>query len=317
MIRPDFSTRVHGAGLASGPPRRRRVLVRASATLVVLAGLLDPGLAAAQPSPRVEVWGAVSFASSPEAGEVRSDYRPEAVSFTSTSSRGQQVLVLESEGRVGFEAGLQAFFSRHLGARITVAVAEGDLSGPNAPYAIELDYVARFPPSYTPTPSTYRRSFDWPATTGTLQHVTTMVGPVVRSDPGRPVEVQATVALAIVRTSGEVAPLGFTRFRLGGHSTLFYDDFRLTLALEPATRVGLGLGGDVAVGLGTHVALVAGARFVAVGEAKSALRVVSVDRALSGFDPPPAADIEARLALNPARVPGRHWQGVAGLRVRF
>jgi hypothetical protein len=98
---------------------------------------------------------------------------------------------------------------------------------------------------------------------------------------------------------------------------LFYDDFRLTLAMEPSTRVGLGLGGDVAIAAGSHVALLAGARFTAVGDAEPRLRVAAVDRRSSGFDPPPASDIEATLNLPPGRLPGRHWLGVAGLRVRF
>lgn len=297
-----------------GPNANWRLL---SSAWVVCAALALPVTTAAQTQPRVEVWVAGSFVTAPEAGEIRSEYRPESVNFTSTAGRARQVLALEPDSGVGFEAGAQVFFTRHVGARVTVGFVEHDIAGENTPYDLELDYNSMPPPDYTPRPYSYRQSFAWPATTGTLRHLAVMAGPVFRTDPRRRIDAQATGGLALVRTSGEAGPLGFTRFRMGGHSTFFFDEFRLTMAFEPVTRAGLGLGGDVGAALGPHLSFVAGARVFFVGEAEPGLRVDAVERTVGAFDPPTAEAIEATLGPGRARLPGRHWQAVAGVRVRF
>jgi hypothetical protein len=104
-----------------------------------------------------------------------------------------------------------------------------------------------------------------------------------------------------VRASGEVRSLGFTALHLGGHSTLFTEEFKVEAALDPATTAGFHVGGEVDVALGGSWRLRLGYRYVHASETfqPRVARVVNADEIIQDE---PLSRIESELALVPLQV---------------
>ena len=109
------------------------------------------------------------------------------------------------------------------------------------------------------------------------------------------------------RVTGSAEPLGFTVFRLGGHSTLFEDDFHVRAALGPSWSTGVYLGGSLDVEIGRHVAATVGC-LVLIGSSVDVVTrveaVVDGDASLSALPPAQidAAMIPGSLQLSPRAV---------------
>lgn len=104
-----------------------------------------------------------------------------------------------------------------------------------------------------------------------------------------------------MRASGEVRSLGFTALHLGGHSTLFTEEFKVEAALDPATAAGFHVGGEVDVALGGSWRLRLGYRYVHASETfqPRVARVVNADEIIQDE---PLSRIESELALAPLQV---------------
>jgi hypothetical protein len=120
-----------------------------------------------------------------------------------------------------------------------------------------------------------------------------------------------------VRTTASFEPLGYTTFVLGGHSTLFANEYTLATEMVPTTDVRGNVGGTIDLRLGGHAGLMLGVRQVLGPETRASLRVVAVDRSQAGFDPPPPDDITAQLAASRVSMPTSSFQVLAGAKVYF
>ena len=113
------------------------------------------------------------------------------------------------------------------------------------------------------------KSTVWPNTSGSLTQAALAFNAVARI--GRPDRLSVTISggPTYYRLSGDVQPLGFTTFPLGGHSVLFQDDYRLALALEPSHALGWDAGGDFNAAVGRRAAIIMGYRYFAGPRATS------------------------------------------------
>jgi hypothetical protein len=102
----------------------------------------------------------------------------------------------------------------------------------------------------------------WPDTTGSLVQTTIGLNGAVRAGSARTVNVTVSGGLAVYRVSGATQPLGFTAFRLGGHSVLFSDEYRVGVSLGPETTVGFDIGAEVNLPVGRRSAVVIGYRYL-------------------------------------------------------
>jgi hypothetical protein len=212
-------------------------------------------------STRVEVWGAVTRMVAAPAGDVVSAYSPPLFFATDFTSSGGQTLTLDGSGGLGFQGGVNIFGSAHVGAQILVDRASADLSGANPPYTAALTYVSR-PPNSPPQVVGTRQFVVWPDTTGSLVQTTIGLNGAVRAGSARTVNVTVSGGLAVYRVSGATQPLGFTAFRLGGHSVLFSDEYRVGVSLGPETTVGFDIGAEVNLPVGRRSAVVIGYRYL-------------------------------------------------------
>jgi hypothetical protein len=265
----------------------------------------------ASPPMRVELWGGVSKVIAAPVGDLVSSYSPPLLFTSDFTSRSGQTLALEASSDFGFEAGVNLFPTSHLGVQMLVNRASMDLGGTNGPYALGLTYVSRQPPDSQPQTFTLQQSIPWPDTSGSLTQLTIAVNPVARL--GRPDGLNVTVSggLSYYRLNGTAQPVGYTAFRLGGHSVLFSDEYHLAVSLEPTNVVGFNAGGEVNLPLGRHAAIVAGYRYLGGPTTDVPVRLSTIVNADQVTNQETTANIAERLAPGPARI------SVSGSRLLF
>jgi hypothetical protein len=292
-------------------------IVVAFATVMLGIGSAAMAQPASQASaPRLELWAGVSGTPSGASGQLVSSYSPALLFDGEFTSHGAQTLVFRHTSAAGFEGGGNWFVTPYAGVQILVDRVSADVSGANGPYDVSLHYISRPPPSNQPIPVDVARSSIWPETAGSLTQLTMALNGVVRI--GQPARVSATLSggLSYYRLNGAVQPLGYTTYRLGGHSVLFEDDYRLALSLDPASALGYNLGGDLSLTVHRGVAVMVGYRYFGGPTVDVPARVTTILNADQVIVQQPIADINARLAPGPARVDLSGSRLVVGLKLR-
>jgi hypothetical protein len=248
------------------------------------------------------VWGALSAAPSGPDGSLTTSYSPPLLFDGDFISSGGQTLAAATGTAVGFTAGFEVFPTKHLGFQIVFDRSAFDVSGANAPYSFALQYESRPPPDNVPRIVNVNRSTPWADTSGSLSQTAIAFNAALRV--GRLDRVVAVVSggPTYYRLSGELQPIAYTSFRLGGHSVLFQDDYRLALAAGPANALGFDAGGEVDIAVGRQVALVAGYRYFGGPDADVAVRATGVVNEDQVIFQQPLGDIASRLALKPMQV---------------
>jgi hypothetical protein len=290
-----------------------------SLALLLAAGLaMAPDTSArAQPPPsHVETWAALGIARA-GASEVVTRYEPELLFATAERASGGQTVSVDGAARFATELGIDVFFSEALGIEAWIARDTLAPSGASGTYDTSLDYVSRPPPRYEPIAVGDSRADAWGPVSTDVHRWTTAVNVVGRWGARRRVGGTVSGGMALVRTSGEVTPLGYTTFALGGHSTLFANEYRLTTAVAPSLARRVNVGGTLDVRLAPHLSLSCALRQVFGSAVTSTLSVTAVDRADAGYDPPSNGEITSRLANSRASLPTASTRATVGLRLGF
>lgn len=258
-------------------------LIAALVVMLAPAGVLAQGSAPStgaapaeqRPAPRVEVWAAGLW-SPTTTGSAQSNYAPQMAYGVSTGT-ASLTLKVDSSAAFGFDAGTRVFLTRHVGFEVGGGRTWSTLSGVNGPYSVAIDYVSRQPPDYQPRDVHYERDLTWGDTRGDRRVTTLLAGPAVRWTRGAG-RVRGTVSggLSLQRFDGAVRSLGYTVFRLGGHSTFFYSQHRVEVEPEPNKWfAGPYLATDVRLRLAARVGVVGGMRVhLADAPLSSRVRVV-------------------------------------------
>ena len=287
-----------------------RVLVRLTfvAALVCARTVL-----AAEPLGRFEPWIAVTGSLTPPSGSLTTAFSPLLQGGgISQPGRGGQTLTLDATRGPGFEGGLAFFPSQHLGLHALGSYSSSDLGGLNTPYEVHLVYSSRPPPSNELREFSYDRSVDWPETVGALKRLTLAVGPVARYR-GRRLSGSVSAGLAYHRLHGQGESLGFTAFRLGGHSTLIETESHLAFALQGASAMGWHLGAQADLALSRRAAVLLGLRYLGGGDIEVPVRLSRIVNEEGLIFAEPLADIQAALRPSPARISPGAFQVVLGL----
>jgi hypothetical protein len=217
-----------------------------------------PSLAhAAEPTRRFEIFAGVTLVDP----RLDAGYTTRFAPTLGTGAGGQSLRVRGESGQ-GAELGIGFFPGRRLGARLTAGHTALDLGGANSPYAWRTRVTERQPPDYQPREFDFTETTAWPDTTGRLKVLTLSLDGVVRWGEGRRVHGSVSGGLSALRVSADLAPVGYTTFHLGGHSTFFPQEYVLGLTLETRSTLGLNLGADVEVALGRTLGLRLGCALV-------------------------------------------------------
>lgn len=262
------------------------------------------------------MWGSLATATRNASGSLLSSYSPRLLFDGQFLSSGNQLVIFARDPGLGFEAGANVFLGRRAGFQLFVDRVSSDLPGTSTPYAVTLQYISRQPPTSQEQAVDVRQSTPWPATAGSLTQLTLGANGLVRLGRTSHVNVELSGGICVERLSGAVQPLGFTTFRLGGHSVLFQDDYRLAVSLEPAGAVGFNVGGEANVPLGRYAALVLGYRYVGGPTVEMTVRPKAILNAEELIFQQSIAEIATQLTAGPAHVGVSGSRLVVGLKLR-
>ena len=275
-----------------------------------IAGLVFAGVTVcATPAPAQQadaggVWFALGIVTDGES-TIATAFEPTPLFGLEGAGSGSQTVVVEGSNGISFEAGGQWFPSRLVGLEVWVA-RDSTESETTSNYHTTLTYISRPPPDNLPREFHYDSTQQLDVATS-FTRVTLGINGAVRPVISRRVSWIVSGGLARVHTSCEASPLGFSTFALGGHSTLFSNEYRLTAECKPASAWRANVGTMVDAKMAAHLAFTAGARVVLGADQEMPLRVVEVDHSQAGFEPPSTAQIESAMSESAARVPTASW----------
>ena len=281
--------------------------------LLALSLLLFAVPAAAQS--RLELFGFIPIPVTTVEGTFTSDYVPSLVNGgTAITGRGGQTLQLDGGRPLGWLAGANWLITPHAGVQVFVGRASHAIGGTNAPHRLQLTYLARQPPDYVEREYTYDRVFDSPDTAGNHAMWRVATNGLWRLRRGS-VDVTLSAGALFSRLQGYVDQVSYFEFRLGGHSTIFYEEALARLRLSGRWHVGYNAGGEVAISVATRVAVVAGVRVMS-SPATSAVvaELLNADQMIFAI---PLERVQERIGTHPVRF--SRWGGPAitlGVRVR-
>lgn len=266
------------------PPERATVVLRATALL----GLLFLASAGASAQPRFEAWGGVTFGVTDVESQLTSSYQPviERYSPPLAGSIAGQTVRFAGANAKGIGAGLDVFFTSHLGLQALFETDQFDLSGASGDYDVLLNYTARQPPDYDERSYSSSATFTacgvtqtWGCvspTSGSLRQTSLGFNLVGRWPAGRRLNLELSGGLSYIDLRGDAQPLRYTVFETGGHSTLFSEQYQLAYSFGPAHAVGVNAGATIDIALGRFVALTADARVIRGGDVSAPVTITGV-----------------------------------------
>ncbi len=232
-------------------------------------------------APAVEAWAAISGSPDTLDGTVTTAFAPPLLLDGSFTSRGGQTLTVGAGRTAGFSGGVNVFPWRNVGVQVQADWRKSDVAGANGSYATSLQYVSRPPPNNEPVPVAISQSTPWPDTSGSIALLVVSANLAARIGRSGGTNVTVSGGPAYYRLTGTLRPIGYTTFRLGGHSVLFEDDYELEARVEPAHHFGVNAGAELMVPVGPRVAFVAGYRYLAASDVELTLTpraVLNADR---------------------------------------
>jgi hypothetical protein len=285
-----------------------------SVAFVCAAAVATAVPASAQDADRGGAWVALGIATQGQA-TITTSFEPPLLFGLQGNASGSQAVEIDGSTGIAFEAGAQWFPSRVAGLEVWMSRDASDDLTPSV-YDTSLTYISRPPPDNLPREFHYEASQSIDVATS-IERVTLGINAALRPVTSRRFSWLVSGGLARVHTTCDAAPFGFSTFALGGHSTLFSNEYRLTVECEAASTWGANVGTMVDAKVAAHLAFTASVRAVLTADQIHRLRVVAVDRGLAGFDPPSDAEIESALSGAVAEVPTASFRLSAGLKVLF
>jgi len=279
---------------------------------VFLALCLAAFPARAEELPKFEIVGGLNLVFPGFSGTYTSQYSP-PFPFVEHISSAQQTLTLDGQRGYGFEAGFNVFPTPRVGFQVLADFFRADLCGANSPYPVSLSYTAGQPPDNIPRPFTYDRTLSWPDTEGSVKELALAFNVVLRWRLEGAVRGTVSGGPGYFNIRGNAAPLGYTNFRLGGHSVLFPETYGVGFAIDPVAKLGINVGGDVNVRLVGNLSFRADYRYFRAGETTALIRITGPVNPEEVLFPQTVAEIEAALAPRPLTFNPSFWRVVFGI----
>jgi hypothetical protein len=283
--------------------------------ILVAAPLLLALAAPALGQPRIEVLVAGALPVREAQGTFTSDYTPALVNGgTATGGRAGQTLQIGAGRPRGFLLGVNWLITPRAGLQLTVDRASHAISGANAPNEVQLTYLTRQPPDYIEREYTYAQTTAWPDSRVAFTRWRMAASGLWRIT-GRRADLTLTGGVVFSRMQGHVDEASYLEFRLGGHSTIFYEEALARLRVDDTWRAGVNAGADLAIPLGRRVAVTAGVRLAASPSTIAITpEILNADRMIFEI---PLERVQEHLGTHPIRM--RQWDTpvlTVGVRLR-
>jgi len=306
---------VTSARTEDGPTR---LLIAVSVSLMLIAGSRRAAAQTSNGAPpiRAEWWGALSGSVSGPSGTLVSSYSPPLLFDGDLTSDAAQTLTANAGGlSVGVMAGMNVFPSRRVGLQVLFERVSYNLSGSNGPYDVNLHYVSRLPPNNEPQPVDIHQSVPWPDTSGSLTQMVVAVNAVARIEGSDRISVDIAGGPAIYRFTGDLQPIAYTGFNLGGHSVLFENTYRLGGSIEPSYAIGFNAGASVDVAVGAHAAITFGYRYFGGSDVDVSVRLTTILNPEEIGIQQSVVDIASRLSLGAMRTSPSSSRFIVGVKI--
>ena len=275
----------------------------------------EPAAGAGEPAPTWRVIVGPSITLQAFDTTYVSSYSPpfQYVPHTSTAT---QTLPLDAGKGPGVWLGIERALGRHVGLQLSAHYGEADLSGSPGQYDLTMRYTSRPPPFYDPVEVTVQRSEAQPAAEGRLKTLVVALDLVAWADLGSRGRLGVTAGPAWLHAKGSAQSLVYTEYHMGGHSTAFDQDYRVSFEF-PASALGLDLGGFAEVDLGRHAGLRADVRYcwAPTKDAEvSVSEIVNPEEIVWTID---TAQIQSGLSPAPVRLDASFFRAALVLALRF
>jgi hypothetical protein len=268
------------------------------------------------PPIRIESWGAVSASASGPSATLLSSYSPPLLFDGDFTSNASQAVSAKTGGvAVGLTVGMNVFPFKHVGLQLLFDRTSYSVSGANSPYEVNLHYVSRPPPNNIPEPVDIHESIPWLDSSGSLTQMAIAFNVVVRMRRSDHVAIDVSGGPAVYRFTGDLQPIAYTGFHLGGHSVLFEDTFQLSGPFEPAYSLGFNGGVTVDVAIGRHAAITLGYRYFGGSDVDMTVNPTTILNPEEIGIQQPIADIASRLSLSPIRASIGTSRFIAGFKI--
>jgi len=281
--------------------------------LVVLLSILSVADAAGAQS--IDWWAAAGGAINGGAGTLTSSYSPPLLLDGEFASHGAQSLNADTSLGIAFAGGVDVFVTPRAGFRIMLDRASYGVTGTNGPYVFALDFTTHQPPDDRPQAIAIRQTVPRPDTAGSLTQLAIAFDAIVRIGATNRVNVTLSGGPHVSRLSGTLRPLAYTAWELGGHATLFEDDYELAVRLAPSYGVGFNAGAELNTPVTRRVGFVAALRYFGRGGATTSgtpSAILNADRLLFAQ---PLDEVVLRIGALPVSASVSGARVVAGLKV--
>jgi hypothetical protein len=217
-----------------------RVIARTTIVFTIFAFAAGARAQSPRPteSPGLELWAGVSATPTGPSGVLTSSYSPPLLFDGAFTSAAAQTMTFDTVAAFGVTGGANLWLGERAGLQILADRVSHALTGTSTPYVFSLHYSSRLPPNDELQSVDVHQTIPWPNVTGSFSDLNVSVNGVVRAGRVDRVSATASGGLTFHRLTGTLQPLAFTAFRLGGHSVLFEDDYRLAMALGPTITSG-------------------------------------------------------------------------------
>ncbi len=294
--------------------------MRLAAAVLLLSATTAAGQSLPAEPARVVVWVGPVISSPSAGGTLTTDYAPVLEAASGYTSRATQTLNIDRGRGAGVEAGAEIFFGRALGIEAAVVHSHATVSGSdNSVYQTSLRYIGMQPPDYIPREYTAGGPQGWPDTTGSVSTTSVLLGGVVRLDSGRG-RVGGTVGagVSLTKVNARVESVGYTSYRLGGHSVLFDFQHRFVAGTSGSDAIVRPyVSGQIDLRLNSRLSIVTGLRVV-IGStadvAAHAADLVEPDESVTATD---LAVMQNVLTMGPMTLPTTRWHLTVGVRCRL
>jgi len=188
-------------------------------------------------------------------------YSPVLEYLSGAVTEASQELNLKGKNSGGLFLAVNHLFNPNFGIQAAAGFHKTSLKGSGNSYHVHLEYTAFYPPDYTPTAGTFDRNIALPNTDGHINQLTLALNLLARFDIGSQLHVDLSGGVSYFRFKGEASTLGYSFYWEGGHSVMFSEFYQLSFTIEPASKIGVNIGGVLNVKLSNMISLFLDCRY--------------------------------------------------------
>jgi hypothetical protein len=222
------------------------------------------------------------------------------------ASAADQTVRFKAKTTYGMNGFFNVLFTENIGLQVLADYHRPGLGGANTPYAVQMQFLAF-------EPETYTNALDWPDSSGNLTETTFSLNALARFPVAEKLSLSVSAGPSVFHFEGKAGYVGYTYFELDfvdGEYLLSGGTYRMIVEFGPTTKYGVNLGVEAAYKAYRNVIIAVDLRWYGGPKTPLQMRIVE-DEIITE----PLEEIEATIGLGTVRVDPSYFR--AGLALRF